>query len=164
MLTIYIVALSNLLPFWRIFLLSWCRWKLNLFLWVSIICTDGLTEYKWIELSSLLWLISLQCSRRNNFLISFLYHTVTSVMLMMMMPLLPLYRITRRFDIFCIWTISTYHKNLQMVGEHENMLPFLKVLIKKTPTSLVTTVNRKLTFIGLYMSWVTFSLKSRKMT
>ena len=56
-----------------------------------------------------------------------------------------------------------YSLSLTMEEENNNMLPFFDVLVEKSPSSFVNSVYRKPTFSGLYISWVSFTPKSRKM-
>ena len=42
------------------------------------------------------------------------------------------------------------------------MLPFLGGLVEKDPSSFLTCIYRKPTFTGLYISWDSFTPKSRK--
>ena len=46
--------------------------------------------------------------------------------------------------------------------EADNCLPFLDVLIKRTPTQFVTSVYRKPTFTGQYMNFLSHCSKKRK--
>ena len=50
-----------------------------------------------------------------------------------------------------------------MEGENDNKLPFLDVLIDRCDSSLLTSVYRKPTFTGLYLSWHSFAPRSRKL-
>ena len=49
--------------------------------------------------------------------------------------------------------LNNLHPSLSysMEAENSNMLPFLDVLVKKGPSSFVTSIHRKLTFTGLYI-------------
>ena len=50
--------------------------------------------------------------------------------------------------------LNNLHPSLTftMEEENDNMLPFLNVLVKKSPSSFITSVYRKPTFTGLYIS------------
>ena len=47
--------------------------------------------------------------------------------------------------------------------EDKNMLPFLDVLVSKVPSSFLSTLYTKPTFMGLYISEDSFTVRSRKM-
>ena len=48
-----------------------------------------------------------------------------------------------------------------MDEEKDNQLPFLDVLVERHSFAFVTSIYRKPTFTGLYLSWDAFALKSR---
>ena len=50
-----------------------------------------------------------------------------------------------------------------MEEENNNKLPFLDVLVERCDSSFLTSVYRKPTFTGLYVSWDSFALRSRKL-
>ena len=54
--------------------------------------------------------------------------------------------------------ISNLHPSLKFTREHEadGSLPFLDVLVQRTPTSLNTSIYRKPTFVGQYIPWQVF--------
>ena len=47
--------------------------------------------------------------------------------------------------------------------ENNNKLPFWDILVKRCDSSFLTSVYRIPTFTGLYLSWHSFALKSRKL-
>ena len=47
-----------------------------------------------------------------------------------------------------------------MDEENDNMLPFLDVLVERDGSFITTSVYRKPTFKGLYMSWDSFYRRS----
>ena len=49
-----------------------------------------------------------------------------------------------------------------MAEEKNNQLPFLEVLVERRSFAFVTSIYRKPTFTGLYLSWDAFAPKSRK--
>ena len=51
--------------------------------------------------------------------------------------------------------LNNLHPSLSFTMEEKNnnMLPFLDVVVEKYPSSFVTSVHRKSTFTGLYISW-----------
>ena len=49
-----------------------------------------------------------------------------------------------------------------MDEEKHNQLPFLDVLVERHSFAFVTSIYRKPTFTGLYLSWDAFALKSKK--
>ena len=49
-----------------------------------------------------------------------------------------------------------------MDEEKDNQLPFLDVLVERRSFAFVTSIYRKPTFTGLYLSWDAFAPKSRK--
>ena len=55
--------------------------------------------------------------------------------------------------------MNNLHPSLQFTMEEENnnMLRLLDVLVKKTPTLFITSIYRKDTFTGLYVSWDSFA-------
>ena len=60
--------------------------------------------------------------------------------------------------------ISNLHPSLKFTREHEadGSLPFLDVLVQRTPTSLNTSIYRKPTFVGQYIPWQSFCPTSQK--
>ena len=52
--------------------------------------------------------------------------------------------------------------NFTTDAEKGNQLPFFDVMFERRSFALVTSIHRKPTFIGLYLSWDAFALKSRK--
>ena len=50
-----------------------------------------------------------------------------------------------------------------MEEENNNKLPFLDVLVERCDSSFLTSVYRKPTFTGLYLSWHSFAPRSRKL-
>ena len=50
-----------------------------------------------------------------------------------------------------------------MEEENNGELPFLDMFVEIRDSSFLTSVYRKPTFTGLYLSWHSFSLKSRKL-
>ena len=69
------------------------------------------------------------------------------------------YNVNTLFD-----QISNLHPSLKFTREHEvdDSLPFLYVLVQRTPTSLVTSIYRKPTFVGQYIPWQSFCPTSQK--
>ena len=61
--------------------------------------------------------------------------------------------------------LNDLHPSLQFTTEpeSENRLPFLDVMIERTPTQFKTTVYRKPTFTGHYVRWSSFCAKRRKL-
>ena len=55
-----------------------------------------------------------------------------------------------------------YSLTFTMGEKKENQLPFLGVLVELRSFAFVTSIYRKPTFTGLYLSWGAFSPKSRK--
>ena len=49
-----------------------------------------------------------------------------------------------------------------MDEEKDKQLPFLDVLVERRSFTFVTSIYRKPTFTGLYLSWDAFAPKSRK--
>ena len=49
-----------------------------------------------------------------------------------------------------------------MESETDNCLPFLDVLVRRTPTEFVTSIYRKPTFTGQYINFLSHSSKKRK--
>ena len=50
-----------------------------------------------------------------------------------------------------------------MQKENNNKLPFLDVLVERSDSSFLRSVDRKPTFTGLYLSWDSFAPRSRKL-
>ena len=61
--------------------------------------------------------------------------------------------------------LNELHSSLTFTVEEENdnKLPFLDVLVERCDSSFLTSVYRKPTFTGLYLSWDSFSHRSRKL-
>ena len=61
--------------------------------------------------------------------------------------------------------LNDLHSSLSftMKEENNNKLPFLDVLIERCDSSFLTSVYRKPTFTGLYLSWDFFAPRSRKL-
>ena len=61
--------------------------------------------------------------------------------------------------------LNKLHPSLTFTMEEENNgeVPFLDVLVERHDTSFLTTVYRKPTFTGLYLSWHSFAPRSRKL-
>ena len=61
-------------------------------------------------------------------------------------------------------SLNDLHSSLTftMEEERDNELPFLDVLVEQRSFAFVTSIYRKPTFTGLYISWDAFSRKSRK--
>ena len=64
------------------------------------------------------------------------------------------------------YVLSCHIKQIQKLAylEHEadGSLPFLDVLVQRTPTSLNTSIYRKPTFVGQYIPWQSFCPTSQK--
>ena len=60
--------------------------------------------------------------------------------------------------------LNDLHSSLSftMEEENDNKLPFLDVLVERCDFSFLTSVYRKPTFTGLYLSWDSFAPRSRK--
>ena len=60
--------------------------------------------------------------------------------------------------------LNGLHPSLGFTMEEEknNSLPFLDVLVERRSSSFLTSIFRKPTFTGLYLSWDSFAPKSRK--
>ena len=60
--------------------------------------------------------------------------------------------------------LNNLHPSLvfTMEEEHTNTLPFLDVLVERHQSNFVTSIYRKPTFSGLYLSWDSFAPKARK--
>ena len=50
-----------------------------------------------------------------------------------------------------------------MEDENNGELPFLDVLVERRDSSFLTSVHRKRTFTGLYLSWHSFAPRSMKL-
>ena len=61
--------------------------------------------------------------------------------------------------------LNDLHPSLSFTMEEENSnkLPFLDVLVERGESSFLTSVYRKPTFTGLYLSWDAFAPMSRKL-
>ena len=61
-------------------------------------------------------------------------------------------------------SLNSLHPSLRLTFEKDfNLaLPFLDVLVEKSPSKFITSINRKLTFTGQYLRWNSFSLRKRK--
>ena len=61
--------------------------------------------------------------------------------------------------------LNKLHSSLRFTMREENNgeLPFLDVLVERRDSSLLASVYRKPTFTGLYLSWHSFSHRSRKL-
>jgi hypothetical protein len=61
--------------------------------------------------------------------------------------------------------LNSTHPSIQFTfeKEFENKLPFLDVLVEKSPQKFLTTVYRKPTFAGQYLRWDSFSPIKRKL-
>ena len=61
--------------------------------------------------------------------------------------------------------LNNLHPSLAFTKEEEKntTLPFLDVFIKRGVSVFLTSIYRKPTFTGLYLSWDAFATKSRKL-
>ena len=61
-------------------------------------------------------------------------------------------------------SLNSLHPSLRFIFEKESnlILPFLDVLVKKSPSKFITFIYRKPTFTGQYLSWNSFSPRKRK--
>ena len=61
--------------------------------------------------------------------------------------------------------LNELHSSLTFTMEEENnnKQPFLDVLVERCDSSFLTSVYRKPTFTGLYLSWYSFVPRSRKL-
>ena len=61
--------------------------------------------------------------------------------------------------------LNNMHRSLQFTVEYEvnGTLPFLDVMIERTPSKFITSVYRKPTFTGHYIRWSSFVVKRRKL-
>ena len=61
--------------------------------------------------------------------------------------------------------LNELHSSLTFTMEEENnnKLPFLDVLVERCDSSFLTSVYRKPTLTGLYLSWHSFAPRSRKL-
>jgi len=60
--------------------------------------------------------------------------------------------------------LNSLHPSLQFTFEKEfnQSLPFLDVMVEKSPSKFVTSVYRKPTFTGQYIRWNSFNPQKRK--
>ena len=60
--------------------------------------------------------------------------------------------------------LNSLHSSLTFIHDKnvESKLPFLDVLVEKSDTKFLTSVNRKSKFTGQYIHWDSFGPKSRK--
>ena len=67
-------------------------------------------------------------------------------------------------DSFLI-ALNSLHSSLKFTVEHEidRKLPFLDVLVCRTPSKFMTSIYRKQTFTGNYIRWSSFCTKRRKL-
>ena len=61
-------------------------------------------------------------------------------------------------------SLNSLHPSLRFTFENESnlALPFLDVLVEKSPSTFITSIYRKPTFIGQYLRWNSFSPRKRK--
>ena len=61
-------------------------------------------------------------------------------------------------DLF-LHSLNSLHPSLRFTFENESSLalPFLDVLVEKSPSTFITFIYRKPTFTGQYLSWNFFS-------
>ena len=66
--------------------------------------------------------------------------------------------------IFSYNSLNSLHLSLPFTFEKESnlALPFLHVLVEKSPSKFITSIYRKLTFTGQYLRWNSFSPQKRK--
>ena len=67
----------------------------------------------------------------------------------------------------CVNMFNDFNKlhpsiSFTMESESDNCLPFLDVLVRRTPTEFVTSIYRKPTFSGQYINFLSHSSKKRK--
>jgi hypothetical protein len=72
---------------------------------------------------------------------------------------------TKQDSVLFLEQLNSLHPSLQFTCEHEVdcKLPFLDVLIERTPDRFITSVYRKPTFSGQYIRWSSFCTKRRKL-
>ena len=60
--------------------------------------------------------------------------------------------------------LNSFHSSLGFTFEKESnlALPFLDVLVEKSPSKFITSIYRKPTFTGQYLRWNSFSPRKRK--
>ena len=61
-------------------------------------------------------------------------------------------------------SLNSLHPSLRFTFEKESnlALPFLDVLVEKSPSKFITSIYRKPTFTGQYLRWNSFSPRKRK--
>ena len=61
-------------------------------------------------------------------------------------------------------SLNSLHPSLRFTFEKESnlALPFLDVLVEKSPSKFITSIYRKPTFTSLYLRWNSFSPRKRK--
>ena len=61
-------------------------------------------------------------------------------------------------------SLNSLHPSLRFTFEKESnlALPFLNVLVEKSPSKFITSIYRKPTFTGQYLRWNSFSPRKRK--
>ena len=66
--------------------------------------------------------------------------------------------------IFFLNSLNSLHPSLRFTFKKESnlALPFLDVLVEKSPSKFITSIYRKPTFTGLYLCWNSFSPRKRK--
>ena len=153
----YFVVLFLNLPFQRVFSNIWLILLLTLSSLASITsCIGRLMVWQWVPH----WQI--------NIFIGFcevnLFNKIDCPpCIIVMLMTLSVYLKMRKMLIY-FTQLNSMHSSLKFTVEKESnhRLPFLDVLVHKTFTAFITSVNRKPTFSGLYTRWDSFCPQQHK--